>query len=208
VKEGVELKLVADDRGAGADDVLVKLGESARFSPLPSDSDCGCGELDLCETEPTVEAGEGGARDSECFPGAVLGRFSSCGAVNNCVEVFSLSLFLIPFRLYHLSFPTPFLFGDAGSTEELPGMLGVASVLLCNWGDETLAGDGTLPEVDEFVETIETASNIGFFSPLWLLILTEGTCRNEWNNPPCGFWGGCWGIGGGGGKSCGRLSFE
>jgi hypothetical protein len=41
------------------------LVENTGFSPLPSDSDCGCdGELDLCETEPTVEAGEGGARDS------------------------------------------------------------------------------------------------------------------------------------------------
>lgn len=160
------------------------------FSPLPSGSDCGCdGELDLCETEPTVEAGDGGARDSDCFPGPVLERLSSIGAFNKGIEIFSLVL--VPFRLYHLSFPTPLLFGDAGLTEGPPGILWIASDLLCSWGDATLAGNGILPEGDEFMETVEAASGKGFFSPLWLLILTEGTCRNEWNSPPCDFWGGC-----------------
>ena len=58
-----------------------------------------------------------------------------------------------------------------------------------------------VPDTDEFVETIETVSGKGFLSPTWFLILTEGTCRKELNNPPCDFWDGCWGIGGGGGKS-------
>ena len=143
------------DLGTGADNFLVKFGESTGFSPLPSDSDCGCdGELDLCEIEPTVEAGEGGARDSGCFPDAVLGRLSSTGALNKGVEAFSslsLSLDLDPFRLYHLSFPTPLFFGDARSTDGLPGMLGKPSDLVGNWGDEALVGDSMLPEGDEFV---------------------------------------------------------
>lgn len=117
-----------EDLGPGVEYFLVK---STGFSPLPSDSDCGCdGELDLCETEPTVDAGEGGARDSDCFPGAVLGRFSSPGAFNSEFEAFSFSLLLGPFRLYHLSFPTPLLFGDAGSIRGLPGILGATSDLL------------------------------------------------------------------------------
>jgi len=192
---------VVEDLGTGAENFLVKVGESAEFSPLPSDSDCGCdGELDLCETEPTVEAGEGGARDSGCFSGAVLGRLSDVGALNKGAEILSFSLDLVPFRLYHLSFPTPF-FGDAGSIDALPEILGTTSDLVGNWGEETLAGDGTLPKGDEFVKTVEAASSKGFFSLLWRFILTEGTCRSVWNSPPCGFWGGCWGIGGGGGKS-------
>ena len=193
-KDGVEAEPMVEDLGTGADDFLIIVGGSAGLSPLPSDSECGCdGELDLCEREPTVEAGDGGARDSECLPGAVLGRLSKTGAFNDGIEIFSFSpfsLFLVPFRLYHFSFPTPLLFGDVGSTEGFPGMLGVASDLLGSWGGEVLAGDGMLPEADEFVETIEMASNKGFFSPLWLLILTEGTCRNVWNSPPCDFWGG------------------
>ena len=210
-KEGAELEPAVEGLGIGVDDFLVKLGESPGLSPLPSDSDCGCdGELDLCEIDPTVEAGEGGARDSDGFPDPVFECLSSSGAFNNGIETFSfsfsLSLCLLPFRLYHLSFPTPLLFGDVGSTEGLPG-IGVISDLL-TWGDEALAGEGAPPEADEFVETIETASSTGFFSPAWLFILTEGTCRNEWNSPPCDFCGGCWGIGGGGGKSGGRLSFE
>ena len=150
------------------DNLLVKLGESAGPSPLPSDSDCGRdGELDLCETEPTVEAGEGGARGSGCFPDAVLGRRSSIGAFNKRVEVFSpFSLDLVAFRLYHLSFPTPLFFGDAGSIDALPGIFGTTSNLMGSWGDETLAGDGMLPEGNKFVEIVETASSIGFFSLL------------------------------------------
>lgn len=132
------------------------------LSTLPSDSDCGCGELDLCEEESPVEAGEGGARDSGRFPGAVLGRFSNGGVLNNGVEAFSFPLFLIPFRLYHLSFPTPLLFGDVGSTDGLPGIGGMSSNLLSSWEDERLAGDDVLPEADELVDT-ETAST---FSPL------------------------------------------
>ena len=61
--------------GTGADGFLIIVGGSADLSPLPSDSECGCnGELSLCKREPTVEAGDGGARDSECLPGAVLER--------------------------------------------------------------------------------------------------------------------------------------
>ena len=190
-KDGVETEPMVEDLGTGANGLLIIFGGSA---DLLSDFECGCdGELDLCEREPTVEAGDGGARDSECLPGAVLGRLSKTGAFNDGIEIFSFSpfsLFLVPFRLYHFSFPTPLLFGDVGSTEGFPGMLGVASDLLGSWGGEVLAGDGMLPEADEFVETIEMASNKGFFSPLWLLILTEGTCRNVWNSPPCDFWGG------------------
>lgn len=206
--EGVDLELVGECLGTGADDFLIKAGGMAGFSPLPSDSDWGCdGELDLCEMESAVEAGEGGARDSGRFPGAVLGRLLIGGTFNG-VAVPSFSLFLVVFRLYHLSFPIPLLFGDVGSAEVFTGIAGLTSDLLCNWGDEALAGDGVLPEADEFVET-ETASSRGFLSLPWPLILTEGTCRNEWNNPPCDLWGGCWGIGGGGGKSWGgRLGFE
>ena len=179
-KEDTEPEPVVGDLGAGSENFLVKLGGSTGFSPLPSDSDCGCdGELDLCETEPTVEAGEGGTRDSDCFPGAVLGRPPGIGTFNKGVRVFSsFSLDLVPFRLYHLSFPTPLFFGDVGSIGALPGILGTTSGLLGSWGDETLAGDGMLPEGNEFVETVETASSKDFFSLLWRFILTEGTCRN------------------------------
>jgi hypothetical protein len=179
-KEGAEPEPVVGDLCTGADACLAKLGENTGFSPLPSDSDCGCdGELDLCETEPTVEAGEGGARDSGCSPGAVLGRLSTLGAFNKEVEAFSsFSLDLDPFRLYHLSFPTLLLFGGVGSVGVLPGILRMTSGLVGSWGNEALAGDGMLPDGNEFVETVETASNKGFFSLLWRLILTEGTCRN------------------------------
>ena len=196
--------------GPGVDDLLAKFDGRAGPSLLPSTSDCGCdGELDRCEREPTVEVGEGGARESVCFPSAVLERLSSGGAFNKDVEAFSFSFPFMPFRLYHLSFPTPLLFGDVGSTKGLSGTVEAPSCLPSSWVDETLAGDGELPDVDEFVETIETASSKGFLSPELPLILTEGTCRKEWNSPPCGFWVGCWGIGGGGGKSWGgRLSFE
>ena len=122
---------------------------------MPSDSDCGCdGELDLWETEPIVEAGEGGARPSDRPPGTELGRLSNVGAFN---RDFSFSLLLIPFRLYHLSFPTPLLFGDAGSTEGLAEILEVTSGLL-RWGVETLAGDDTLPEGGAFAEDVEADS--------------------------------------------------
>lgn len=60
--EGVDLELVGECLGTGADGLLVNFGAIKAFSPLLSDSDCGCvGELDLCEAESTVEAGEGGA---------------------------------------------------------------------------------------------------------------------------------------------------
>jgi len=151
------------DLCAGAECFLVKPGGNADFSALPSDSDCGCdGELDLWETESTVDAGEGGARDSRCFPGAVLGRFSSGGALNNDVEALSFSLVLDPFRLNHLSFPIALLLGDGNSIGEI---LGATSDLLNSWDEETLAGDGTLPD-DELVETVGAASGWGFFSPL------------------------------------------
>ena len=93
-------------------------------------------------------------------------------------------MFLAPFRLYHLSFPVPLLFGDVGSTEGVPETPEVTSNLLSSWGDEILAGDGKLPEADEFEETMEAASTKGFLSVALLLILTEGTCRKEWNSPP------------------------
>ena len=170
--EGVDLELA--DECLGIDDFLTKFWESEDLSPLPSVSECGCdGELDLCEIESTVEAGEGGARDSDCFPGAVPGRLS--GALRNLVEAFSFSL--VPLRLYHLSFPIPSALGDAGSTEGSPGVDGMTSYLFGRWGVETLAGDDVLPEADEFADT-EAASGKGFLSLLWPLILTEGTCRN------------------------------
>ena len=71
-KDGVETEPMVEDLGTGADGFLIIFGGSA---DLLSDSECGCdGELDLCEREPTLETGDGGARDSECLPGAVLGR--------------------------------------------------------------------------------------------------------------------------------------
>ena len=203
-RDGIEAELVVGILCAGAGDFLVKLRGSTYPSASASTSDCGCdGELDLCETKSIVDAGEGGARESDSFRGAL----SNSRGFND-VGVLSLSLLLILFRLYHLSFPIPLLFGEVGSTKVLAGVFGVTSGLLCNWGNETFPGDGKLPEADELVETIETASDRGFLSPVGFLILIEGTCRNEWNSPPCDFWGGCWGIGGGGGKSCGRLGFE
>lgn len=188
-KEGVDLEFVGECLGTGADSFLVKPGGITDLSPLLSDSEWGCdGELDLCETESVVEAGEGGAWDSECFPCAVPGRLSSSGAFKNGAEAFSFSfsfsLFLTPFRLNHLSFPTPLLFGNVVSTEGLSRIGGMTSDLPSRWGDETLAGEDVLPEADELVDT-ETTSGVGFFSLPWLLIFTEGTCRNEWNNPPC-----------------------
>lgn len=184
--EGVDLELEGECLGTGADSFLIKVGETGDFSGLASDSDCGCeGEFDLCEEESMVEAGEGGARDSRRFPGAVLGRLSNSGGLNNGIEPFSFSfsfsfsLFLDPFRLYHLSFPVSLLFGDVGSADGLPGMGGISSNLLRSWDDVTMAGEDALPEADELVET-ETASS---FSPLWRLILTEGTCRKEWKIP-------------------------
>lgn len=175
VNKGVDLELEGECLGTGADTFLVKFDEGIDFSTLLSGSDCGCdGELDLCEEESTVEAGEGGARGSSFFPGAMLGRLSfgdNAGAI---------SFFLVPLRLYHLSFPTPLFFGDVGPTDGLPGIDGIASSLLLScWCDETLAGDEVLPEVDELVDT-ERASS---FSLTWPLIFTEGTCRNECNSP-------------------------
>jgi hypothetical protein len=120
----------------------------------------------------------------------VLGRLTKGGGVNEGIEdfsfSFSFSLFLGAFRLYHLSFPNPLLLGDVGSIDGLPGIDGKTSNLLGGWNDETFAGDDVLPEADELVDT-ETASS---FSPLLRLMLTEGTCRNERNSPPCDLWGG------------------